>query len=82
MSDNPISGQESVADLQKEEIRKILFSNKVNNEDLQKIIALANLLGGPEGDDAITETMYAYLTGIADWKQDYAEFFSRNTRTQ
>lgn len=82
MSDEQATGQESVADLQKEEIRKILFSGKIKNDDLQKIIALANLLGGPEGDDAITETMYAYLTGIANWKEDYAEFFSRNTRTQ
>jgi hypothetical protein len=77
MTNDQTAGQRTVADIQKEEIRKILFSNKIKNDDLQKIIALANLIGGPDGDDAITETMYAYLTGIADWKTDYNQFFSR-----
>ena len=75
-----LDDKESIIDKQREEIRKILMSKKVDNEDLQKIIALANLIGGPDGDDAITETMYAYLTGIADWRADYAEFFSRRPR--
>lgn len=74
--------KESIVEKQREEILKILMSKKVNNDDLQKIIALANLIGGPDGDDAITETMYAYLTGIADWRVDYAEFFSRGPRSE
>ena len=77
-----LDDKESIVDKQREEIRKILMSKKVDNEDLQKIIALANLIGGPDGDDAITETMYAYLTGIADWRADYAEFFSRGSRNE
>jgi hypothetical protein len=82
MTNDQTAGQRTVADIQKEEIRKILFSNKIKNDDLQKIIALANLIGGPDGDDAITETMYAYVTGIANWQEDYDQFFSRPTRSQ
>lgn len=82
MTNDQTAGQRTVADLQKEEIRNILFSRKIKNDDLQKIIALANLIGGPDGDDAITETMYAYVTGIANWQEDYDQFFSRPTRNQ
>lgn len=82
MTNDQTAGQRTVADLQKEEIRNILFSRKIKNDDLQKIIALANLIGGPDGDDAITETMYAYITGIANWQEDYDRFFSRPTRNQ
>lgn len=64
-----------VAELQRAEISKILLSRTVPNADLEKIVALANLIGGPDGDDAITETMYAYLTGKANWQEDYKEFF-------
>ena len=49
----------SVVEMQKKEILDILLSKKFRNDELQKIVALANLIGGPDGDDAITETMYA-----------------------
>ena len=65
-----------VAELQRAEVNRILLSREVNNQDLEKITALANLIGGPDGDDAVIETMYAYLTGKANWQEDYKEFFN------
>jgi hypothetical protein len=65
-----------VAELQRAEVSRILLERNISNEDLDKIVALSNLIGGPDGDDAIVETMYAYLTGKANWQEDYKEFFS------
>jgi hypothetical protein len=65
-----------VAELQRAEVSRILLERNISNEDLDKIVALSNLIGGPDGDDAIAETMYAYLTGKANWQEDYKEFFS------
>jgi hypothetical protein len=76
------SDDRSVVEMQKKEILDILLSKRFKNDELQKIIALANLIGGPDGDDAITETMYAYVTGIADWQAHYAEFFSRKPQSE
>lgn len=76
------SDDRSVVEIQKKEILDILLSKRFKNDELQKIIALANLIGGPDGDDAITETMYAYVTGIADWQVDYARFFARKPQSE
>jgi len=65
-----------VAELQRAEVNRILLERKYTNEEISKITSLANLLAADEGDDAVIETMYGYLSGHLDWKKDYAEFFS------
>jgi hypothetical protein len=40
------------------------------------MVSLANMLAGEDGEDAVMETLYGYMSGLIKWQDDYEEFFS------
>ncbi len=57
-------------------VRKMIASQKFNNAELSKMVSLANMLAGEDGEDAVMETLYGYMSGLIKWQDDYEEFFS------
>ncbi len=57
-------------------VRKMIASQKFNNAELSKMVSLANMLAGEDGEDAVMETLYGYMSGLINWQDDYEEFFS------
>lgn len=58
----------------KDEIKKLILEKKLSASDMQKLTHLVALMSEGEGDEAHDETMYAYLSGVYDWRKDYREF--------
>ena len=58
-------------------VRKMIASKKFNNSDLSKMVSLANMLASEDGEDAVMETLYGYMSGLINWQDDYEEFFLR-----
>jgi hypothetical protein len=49
---------------------------ELSNEDKDRLHSLVTYLCEGEPYSAYEETLYAYLNGIADWKEDYNKFKS------
>lgn len=65
----------SILEQQKQATYDAFLEGKISDGDFTRIARLADYLSAGEGEEAFVETMFAYATGKADWKKDYAEFF-------
>lgn len=65
----------SILDQQRQAIYDAFLEGKISDADFSRIARLSDYLSANEGEEAFIETMFAYATGKADWKKDYAEFF-------
>jgi len=69
----------SILEQQKQATYDAFLEGKISDGDFARIARLADFLSAGEGEEAFVETMFAYATGKADWKKDYAEFFVEQT---
>ena len=71
----------SILEQQKQATYDAFLDGKISDSDFAKIARLSDYLATGEGEEAFVETMFAYATGKADWKKDYAEFFGDQPQT-
>lgn len=69
------NGSKSILEQQKQATYDAFLEGKISDADFARIARLSDYLAADEGEEAFVETMFAYATGKADWKKDYAEFF-------